>query len=413
MSAQGTAQLKKFLQGRENQCGIIYCLSRRKVEETTLLLQQEGIEARAYHAGLPLNERKRNQEDFLEGRVNIVVATIAFGMGIDKSNVRFVVHMDLPKNIENYYQETGRAGRDGHPSEVQLYYSARDTVIMKQMARKGRKEASRLQFELEALDSMLAFADSAHCRREVILQCFDEEFEAPCGQCDNCHKDPAEFFKATEWVKKMLLLYHQVKTPMTLQQMVDLARGLVTVQAREKGWFQLENFGYLMDHSEKGVFYGLRQMMVIGLIKSDWSKGGHISLTQKALQVLKGEREIAFTLNPKTVKGSSPKKKAAKKAAKKTAKKTTTSSVRKKKVKKKTLGTGAPSSLYEKLKEHRRSLSKKKRVPAFKIFHDQSLREMADLKPQTHEEMLEIYGVGDKKLKKYGASFLKLINDSL
>jgi ATP-dependent DNA helicase RecQ len=184
---QGSEQLLTFLEGREEECGIIYCLSRRKVEETALFLQQKGFNALPYHAGLETEVRARHQEEFLQSEGMIMVATIAFGMGIDKPNVRYVVHMDLPKNIENYYQETGRAGRDGDPADVQLFYGLRDVVILKQMMRKNAKGAERFNFEVENLESMLAFAQSLTCRRVTILQSFDEDFRGPCGQCDNCY----------------------------------------------------------------------------------------------------------------------------------------------------------------------------------------------------------------------------------
>ncbi len=400
---QGTSQLKNFLKDKEGQCGIIYCLSRRKVEETALYLENEGYSVAPYHAGLPLDERRTNQEDFIAGRLDIIVATIAFGMGIDKSNVRYVIHMDLPKNIENYYQETGRAGRDGQESVVQLFYSARDLVIMKQMARKNAKSTQRLEYEYDSLEQMLALAQSVHCRRQAILQTFDEVYPKECGKCDNCLKDKRLHFNANDWMTKMMILYHRSGGQVTLTQWMDLARGIVTLEAREKGYFKWEEFGFLMDLSEKAVLFGIRQMIVMGFVKVNWAQKGVIQITNKAIQFLEGDKEYYFPTNPKTIKAtvkSEPKVKKKK-------------APRKPKAKPKVLSPKVAKSsepgLYGHLKELRREISKKKKIPAFKVFHDQSLKEMAEQKPQDLDELMELYGVGEIKAKKYGKKFLKAI----
>lgn len=402
---QGTAQLLRFLKDKENECGIIYCLSRRKVEETSILLENEGFSVAPYHAGLPLNERRDNQEAFLYGNIDIIVATIAFGMGIDKPNVRYVVHMDLPKNIENYYQETGRAGRDGLESEVQLFYSARDLVIMKQMARKGAKSAQRLEFQYEALEQMLSLGESAHCRRQAILQTFDEQYPKACGKCDNCLKDKSLFFQANDWITKMLILYHRAGKNLTMMQWMDLARGIVTLEAREKGWFQWEEFGFVMDHSEKAVLFGLRQMLLMGLIRINWGAGNTLHITNKAIEFLEGDTDYYFPFNPKQIKAKS---KATKSAPKKKA------VVKKKKTPRRAKASTqarASNDLYSALKELRREISKKKKTPAFKVFHDQSLKEMAEKLPEDLDDMLDIYGIGEKKARKYGKAFLKVIDE--
>ena len=419
---QGSTQLTQFLKGREEECGIIYCLSRRKVEETALFLQSKGFDARAYHAGLSLAERKENQDSFLSGQVNIIVATIAFGMGIDKSNVRYVVHMDLPKNIENYYQETGRAGRDGASSHVHLLYSARDIIIMKQMARKNTRSADRLQFEWESLEQMLSLANSAFCRRRGILQSFDEIYPQDCGNCDNCLKDKETFFHANEWMTKMFILFHSCPGFMTLEKWVDLARGIVTVEVREKQWFRWDEFGFLMDHTDKAVLFGLRQMMLMGFFKINWADGHRITLTNKAIEFLEGDESFYFPFHPKMIKTkTSPakktkrtRKKATRKASNKVTKKTTKKGA-KKTIKKAPLTPTNKESqepgLYGHLRELRSQISKKKKIPAFKVFHDQSLKEMADSKPQTKEDLLELYGIGEIKAKKYGKTFLKAISE--
>lgn len=399
---QGSEQILHFLKDHVGECGIIYCLSRRKVEETALFLQAKGIPALPYHAGLDTATRRDHQEQFLQSENMIIVATIAFGMGIDKPNVRFVAHMDLPKNIENYYQETGRAGRDGQPAVVQLFYGARDVIILKQMMRRNNKGGNRFFFESENLESMYSFAESTACRRQTILQGFDEDFRGPCGNCDNCLTE-SDGFSAREWAMNLLVLFHRTNCLHSPQELCDLARGLVTIKVREKKWFDLEHFGFLMETPEKGVMYGIRQLMSHGLLKMDWHKGGLLQLTPLALEFLREERALFFRENPKRVSQA--------KKAVTSKKKTKKSAPKKKKVVKKKVTSFKGGGLYEHLKELRRKESKKRRLPAFKIFHDQTLREMAEHIPENSEELLELYGVGEAKLKKYGKVFLKGIAD--
>ncbi len=409
---QGTEQLMNFLRGFQGENGIVYCLSRRKVEEVTAFLHSKDIDARAYHAGLDTHTRKRHQEEFLRGDGIIMVATIAFGMGIDKPDVRFVVHMDLPKNIENYYQETGRAGRDGLPSTVQLFYGARDVVILKQMMRKGSRDANRFYFESENLESMMSFAMSTACRRQTILQSFDEDYRGPCGNCDNCFEREEMkgiWFDASEWSKRLLHLYYRTGVKLLPSELVDLARGLITLRAREHKWYELPDFGFLMDTPEKGVLYGVRNLMAHGLLKYDWSRGGQLTLTHLAVEFLKRRRELFFRENPRRL---SEKKKSPSLKNQEASSTKRKSLQKKKKAKAKKVKTSYEGNdLYTHLKELRRKESKKRRLPAFKIFHDQTLREMAEQKPGCEEEFLELYGVGEAKLKKYGKTFLKAIND--
>jgi ATP-dependent DNA helicase RecQ len=411
---QGTAQLMEYLEDKEGMSGIIYCLSRRKVEETTLFLQEKGYPAMAYHAGLDTKTRYANQSRFISEENQIMVATIAFGMGIDKPDVRYVVHMDLPKNIENYYQETGRAGRDGLESEALLFYGARDPVILKQMMRKSRgKTAARFHFESEALDSMHALGQSLHCRRQIILQSFDEDFRAPCGNCDNCERNelPIGSFRAREWSERILGLYHRTGAQLCPGDIVDLARGLVTAKVRQHKWFDLIDFGFCMDTPEKGVAFGLRSLMAIGLLKADWSRGGSLVMTNLAVEFLRSSEPIYFLEDPRRVGKTTSKKKVVKKTKSKSSKasaKVATKVSKKKKVRK----TRAPETgLLGHLKELRRREAKRKRVPAYKVFHDQTLIEMAQQKPESLEEFLELYGVGEVKAKKYGPTFLKALGD--
>jgi len=415
---QGTAQLMNYLEDKQGMSGIIYCLSRRKVEETTLFLQERGYPAMAYHAGLDTKTRYANQARFVAEENQIMVATIAFGMGIDKPDVRFVVHMDLPKNVENYYQETGRAGRDGLDSEALLFYGARDPVILKQMMRKSRgKTAARFHFESEALDGMYALGQSLHCRRQIILQSFDEDFRSPCGNCDNCLREelPIGAFRAREWSEKILSLYHRTGAQLCPGDIVDLARGLVTAKVRQHKWFDLPDFGFCMDTPEKGVAFGLRSLMALGLLKADWSRGGSLIMTNLAVEFLGSAAPIYFLEDPKRVgKNAAKKKTKAATGTKKRTKKSTSKSPSKKKAAKKSTKKGITSpetDLLGHLKELRRKEAKKKRVPAYKVFHDQTLIEMAQQMPVNLEEFMELYGVGEVKARRYGPTFLKALEN--
>ncbi len=408
---QGTAQLMEFLEDREGVSGIIYCLSRRKVEETTLFLQEKGFPAMAYHAGLSTKERNENQSRFILEENQIMVATIAFGMGIDKPDVRYVVHMDLPKNVENYYQETGRAGRDGLDSEAVLFFGARDPVILKQMMRKTRgKTAARFHFESEALEGMYALGLGLHCRRQVILQSFDEDFQAPCGNCDNCQRKelPIGAFEGRLWSEKILGLYHSTGARLCLADIVDLAKGLVTAKVREHKWFDLPDFGFCMNTPERGVEFGLRSLMAIGLLKADWSRGGRLTMTQLAASFLGSKEPLYFLEDPKRVGRKSKPKKVSKKVSKKNS---SSSAGPKKRKKKGRSPRKLESGLLGHLKELRRKEAKKKRVPAYKVFHDQTLIDMAQRKPESMDDFLELHGVGEIKAKKYGATFLKAVSE--
>ena len=410
----GTTQLESFLNHHEGESGIVYCLSRRKVEETALFLQNLGFNAYAYHAGLPTRERQVNQQKFLEEDNVIMVATVAFGMGIDKPDVRFVVHMNLPKNVENFYQETGRAGRDGKPAEALLLYNKQDFVTLKRMLLKGRGNKGRAQFEIQSLEGMLALAESRTCIRQVTLQTFDEDYRGPCGHCGNClriDKEKDTMFDATAWVRNLLTLYYKMKTPMNSFALCDMARGLVTQQARSNGFFELEEFAFAMNENEKGVLFGINQCLAYGLFKKVDLNKGTLALTKLAADVLKEKTKIYFSISPKQYGKSSPVKKT--KVVEKRSKKVISKKNRRKKVMtaKNYPKTTTSSDLFSFLKEVRRSESKKRRVPAFKILHDQSLLEICDKKPRNHEEFLEVKGVGEVKAKKFAKIFIKALDE--
>lgn len=424
---EGTAQLLQILEEKKNECGIIYCLSRRKVEEIALFLRGQGYEAYPYHAGLDLKTRKNHQEKFLQGESIVIVATIAFGMGIDKPNVRYVVHMDLPKNIENYYQETGRAGRDGAPARAHLFYGKKDIVILKQMMRKNAKSQERLEFESENLENMMAFARTMVCRRQGILQSFDEDFSGPCWNCDICDEleedkyapileSSIQYFEGTDLVKKSLILFHRIKSPIKVEGFIDILMGVITKEVRDRGLFEIENFGLFMDYPKSGVEYFLRDLIICGIFKQDWNNEGKLTLGHRAVNFLELNNPYFLRYNPrqftnkstKSKRGTKPldqkRTKKAKDVPSKTTKRTS-----KKKTPKNLDKKGSAESLYENLKELRRRLAKKKRIPAYKVFHDQTLIEMAKERPINLDEFLSLHGVGEAKMKKYGKVFLEEI----
>jgi ATP-dependent DNA helicase RecQ len=405
---RGTAQLTDFLEDHRGESGIIYCLSRRKVEEFTIFLREKGYNAYAYHAGLPVKERTSSQETFIYDESVIMVATLAFGMGIDKPDVRFVVHMDLPKNIENYYQETGRAGRDGLPAKAMLFYGLQDVVTLKKMIQKGRKGTQRANFEVSSLEGMLSFAESKACLRQIILQNFDEDFRGPCGNCSSCYdleeNTLVKYFDAREWVTTLLTLYYKIDSPLGLFELCDMARGLVTRQARENGWLEIDGFAFAIKENERGVLFGIRQCIAYGLLKQDFDNNGVLVMTNLAASFLGDKSIFYFRENPKNYAKQSQTKTSKRASAKR-------AQTRKKRVRKK-----KPSYMSEQgivatgllahLKEVRRAESKKRKLPAYKVFHDKTLMEMAELKPRDKDDFLELSGVGEVKAKKYAKIFI-------
>ena len=406
---RGTEQLKTFIEEHRGESGIVYCLSRKKVEEFALYLQSIGCKAYPYHAGMSNKDRAKHQEIFLREEATIIVATIAFGMGIDKPDVRFVVHMDLPKNIENFYQETGRAGRDGLISTTKMLYGLQDVITYKRMILKGRQRSKRAGHEIDGLESMLAMAESLTCRRQIILQNFDENFIGPCGNCDNCHiKETQSYYHANEWIKQLLTLYYKMQRPCNLFELSDIARGLVTVRARESNWVEMSEFGFSSDVTEKGVIYGIRQCIVHGLFKVDYDQKGSLKLTNIAADFLKNNDQIFFRYNPLAYgKSGSTKEKVKRPRKVRSAK--SKPSLKPRVVKKANIKSSGDA--LSQLKELRSAQSKKSRIPAYKVFHDKTLVEMVEKRPRSTEEFMELSGVGAIKAKKYAKIFIKALED--
>ncbi len=376
-------QLMDFLGRQKDQAGIVYALSRKRVEEVAKKLQQAGLSAAAYHAGLGDLERQRVQEAFLRDDLQVVVATVAFGMGIDKSNVRFVVHYDLPKNIESYYQETGRAGRDGLPAEALLLFGYGDIAISRGLIEQGRNEKQK-RIDLHKLKSMVAFAEAQLCRRRVLLGYFGEQLAADCGNCDIC-LDPPELYDATEDARKALSCVFRVGQRFGAGHVIDVLRGAQTQRIRQLGHDRLSTYGIGRDQGQEVWGSLLRQLIHLGYLEQDVGNYSILKLTAAARPLLRGE-EVVRLARPR-VRVAAAKKPMRKGAAE----------------------FHPDPQLFEALRALRKRLAERDHVPPFVVFSDATLAEMASVRPTDEAALLEINGVGGRKLERYGADFLDTI----
>lgn len=377
-------QLEAFLSGRSDDSGIVYCLSRKRVEEVAQKLCDRGFAAAPYHAGLGAVERTRVQEAFQRDDVRIVVATVAFGMGIDKPNVRYVVHYDLPKNVESYYQETGRAGRDGLPSEAFLLFGRGDISIIRKLIQSGENpEQNRI--ELTKLASIVEFAEAQTCRRRKLLNYFGEAREDDCGNCDVCLEAPTQI-DATEDAKVLLMTIYNLRQRFGMKHVVDVVRGVQTERVNQFGHDSLDDFGRGADRSVESWMAVLRQLIQQGYLTQDEESYNALKLTPLTRPVL---REGARFVMPQ------PRIRVERKR-------------RREKLK------GAQDydeALFQKLRALRRQIADEEGVPPYVVFGDQTLRSIAALKPRTDEEFLNVSGVGERKLQRYGARFLAAVRD--
>jgi ATP-dependent DNA helicase RecQ len=364
-----------------NDAGIVYCLSRKSTEELALFLQGSGLKAYAYHAGLSQEHRNNVQDEFKNVEATIVVATIAFGMGIDKPDVRFVAHMDLPKCLESYYQETGRAGRDGLPSHAWMLYGLADLVLLKRISNKGVKSAPRRRVIDEKLDAILGFCETTKCRREVLLGYFDDPYLGPCENCDTCLAPSAKQINATDLAIIALRAVYETEQKYNVQYMVNRHEG------------------------DQNLWYSVyRQLIAQGHLKMLMDGKSELKLTRRAIKVLEGKEEVYLRSDYKKniLKISTPIKK---KVAKNKTKKTSAAVISKEFI----TVDGTDETLFENLKIFRTNLAKKKRTKSYKIFPDKTLWEMAKQKPNKLSDLEDIFGVGPKKLKKFGKIFLEAI----
>lgn len=383
----GFQQLVEFLREQPAQSsGIVYCLSRKKVEDTTRKLQDLGFSSMSYHAGLSAEEREQNQKTFLLEEGVVMVATIAFGMGIDKPNVRFVAHLDLPSSLESYYQETGRAGRDGLPAVAWMVYGMADITLRRQMIQSSESPEQRKMLELRKLHSLLGYAESTPCRRQVLLKYFGEEYTVRCENCDNC-LEAVETWEGTITAQKALSAIVRTGQRFGAGYLVDLLMGRDDERMRRFQHDKLKTFGIGKELSRAEWMSVFRQLVAASVVEVDTEGYGGLSITAEGKELLLGEKKIYF-------RRDAPK-------------------VRVQKVKSQQEGRGELSSeeqkLFESLRQERLRLAKEGNIPPYVIFHDKTLVEMAKQRPSTLDEMRAISGVGESKLKRYGNLFLDQI----
>lgn len=373
-------RLLKFLEQRKGESGIIYCLSRSSVDNLADDLRDQGYAALPYHAGLDKHTRDENQTKFLNDEAKIVVATIAFGMGIDKSNVRFVVHMDLPKNIESYYQETGRAGRDGLPSDALLMFSWADVIKLKKFV-EVEGDNSQSEIMLRKLDRMGEFGDLRSCRRRYLLNYFSEEMSEDCGNCDNCLTE-YEKFDGTVIAQKALSAVARTGQRFGLIYIVDILRGSNSQKIRDEHK-NLKTFGVGSDVSKEHWIAYIKDLIAQGFLKQNSGEYPTLSLAERSKDVLRGQAQVQLRkIEPAKEEVS---------------------------VQRKAIAYDQP--LFDLLRQKRAELARRENLPPYIIFSDATLTEMAAFFPHNRDEMMRISGVGDAKFVKYGAHFLAVITD--
>jgi ATP-dependent DNA helicase RecQ len=386
-------QLQSFLETEHpDDAGIVYCLSRKKVEETAAWLKEQGWDALPYHAGLDAAVRSKNQKKFLREEGVIMVATVAFGMGIDKPNVRFVAHLDLPKSMEGYYQETGRAGRDGLPANAWMAYGLGDVVSMRQMLLSGDSPEERKRVELQKLDALLGFCESTECRHQTILRYFGEAHPGDCGQCDNC-LSPMDTWDATQAAQMALSCVYRTGQRFGVAHLIDVLLGKLTPKIEQFHHQQLSTFGIGKELAQQQWSSVYRQLVAAGFISVDMEAYGGLKLTETSRPVLRGEQEVWLRRDAEPVK-----KERASKAERDARRK-------------QPFAGANEDPLWQALKAKRMELAREQGVPPYVIFHDSTLLEMLNCKPQTLTEMGQISGVGQSKLAKYGDDFLRVLED--
>ncbi|AVO56360.1 DNA helicase RecQ [Ectopseudomonas mendocina] len=383
---QPRKQLLGFLAARKGDAGIVYCLSRKKVEEVADFLSSQGFPALPYHAGLPNELRAFNQKRFLNEEGLIMVATIAFGMGIDKPNVRFVCHLDLPKSLEAYYQETGRAGRDGLPADAWMAYGLQDVIFLKQMLNNSEGDERHKRIEQHKLDAMLALCEETRCRRQALLAYFDEELPNPCGHCDNCI-DGVETWDATEPARQALSAVYRSGQRYGVGHLVDILLGRDNEKIRAAGHQHLAVFGVGKGFSEVEWRTLFRQLVARGLADVDLDGFGGLRLAESCRPLLRGEVSLQLRREPKPAQAA----KASSSAASQ-------------------LVRGHEREMWEALRSLRRKLAEEHSVPPYVIFPDATLLEMLRSQPGSLSEMAEVSGVGARKLERYGQAFLEVLN---
>jgi len=385
-------QLLTFIQAaHKGESGIVYCLSRAKVEDTALWLAGQGVNALPYHAGLDPAVRRRNQDSFLKAEGLVLVATIAFGMGIDKPDVRFVAHLDLPGSIEAFYQETGRAGRDGLPAETLLLYGMQDLLLRQRMIDDGEAPADVKRVERAKLDALLGICETVGCRRQALLSHFGETLAEPCGNCDGC-LDPAESFDGTVAAQKALSAVVRTGQRYGVGHLIDVLLGVQNEKTERQGHDSLPTFGVGKELDRKGWSSVYRQLVVLGVIEVAHDAYGALRATEAARPILRGERQVRLR------RDNSAKVKQALKNLVRGQKDSQVGAL-----------DSAASRRFEALRAERSRLAREQGVPPYVIFHDSTLLALASRQPRTLSDLAEIPGMGERKLERYGAAFLAVL----
>lgn len=386
----------KFLRRHRNESGIIYCMSRNGTEKVAQLLENEGFDVGVYHAGMSNEQREMTQDDFINDRVQIICATIAFGMGIDKSNVRWVIHYNLPKSIENFYQEIGRAGRDGLPSETLLFYSFGDIVLLSKFA----AESNQQGINLEKLNRMQQYAESDICRRRILLNYFGETMNHDCGNCDVC-KNPPERFDGTIIVQKALSAIARANEQIGTRTLIDILKGYASQEVIEKGYDKLKTYGAGRNVPGKDWQDYLLQMLNLGYFEIAYNENNHLKITEAGKKVLFGKERAQLVVIKREEsygkKGSAKENKTASPAP----------------LFAPTVFENEDEGLFEALRQLRKKLADQLAIPAYIVLSDKTLHLLALKKPGDMEAFGEISGIGEFKKEKYGKDFLAVINEYL
>lgn len=383
------AQLGRFLERHQGEAGIVYCLSRKRVEQVTEALRRQGVRAASYHAGFSAEARTTVQDAFQRDEVDIVVATVAFGMGIDKSNVRFVVHLDLPRSIEAYYQETGRAGRDGLAAEALLLYGLQDIVLGRSLIEDGG-DAEQVRVELHKLQAMVGFAEGQTCRRQALLGYFGEAHEGACANCDTC-LDPPECYDATEDAQKLLSCVYRLGQRFGATHVIDILVGARTSRILERSDDRLSTYGIGADISRDTWSSLVRQLIHRGYLRQDIARYSVLGLTPASWPVLRGEERVTLARPRNRLPAAAGRPKGRATAGGEAA------------------GEGADREVFDRLRALRKQLAEEHGVPAYVVFSDASLWDMAKRLPRNMDEFLEVSGVGERKRERYGELFLRLL----
>ncbi|AEE53866.1 DNA helicase RecQ [Haliscomenobacter hydrossis] len=387
---QRLGQIQEFVQKHPKQAGIIYCLSRKTAEDVAAKLAQQGLKAEAYHAGLSPDRRSKIQDNFINDNIHIICATVAFGMGIDKSNVRWVIHYNLPKNLEGYYQEIGRAGRDGAKADTLLFYSFADVSMLRDIIQNG-ENAAQNEIQLVKLERMQQYAESLACRRRILLAYFSENLSKNCGNCDIC-RNPPQYIDGTQIAQKALSAVYRVNEQVPMGMLIDVLRGSGRKEIRQLGYDTIKTYGAGRDLSQWDWQQYLMQLVNLGYLEIAYDANSVLRLTAASHEVLFKSRTVQL-VKPSSYKERQEEEKAAAKTKPKTLAKQ----------------ERLRDELFEQLRQVRKEIAQQEGIPPYLIFSDATLEEMAFKKPLSETALLGVSGVGEKKLAQFGQQFLEAI----